>query len=337
VLPSNEHTLKAAYLQDIVYLIEKTQQYPQIKAEYAINRSLPLFSGRGPGAYNDEEWQMTLGFVVDDVDQTIYAGVIPPRRYEAMRGRFRRDDIDHAARTGPMNDVLEVVSYGGHEFYSWGGDNEVNLAMRSSVRPLGRGHRLAIVDDFIFWMLWTDGIKEMIDSYEDNIESLADNEDYRLLAAALEELDTVTAFFSSESHSESHFKEVHPDIEQVEPETKERLLRGLESGAKLKPYLALTTGAGIDEKGHYLVIVLANADERTARENVKRLEQRINQAETVWGNAGGRRWSDIVESMEIESRGRLTMAKLYGEVCIYWTSFSVMGVMGMYEPLLMHE
>ena len=96
--------------------------------------------------------------------------------YEALRGRFNQDDVDNAARTGPMNEMLEVVPYQGHQFYSWSGDNDINMSMRSNVRPLGRGHRLALVDDFIFWVRWTDGMKEMIDSYTDNIESLADNE-----------------------------------------------------------------------------------------------------------------------------------------------------------------
>ena len=97
--------------------------------------------------------------------------------YEALRGRFNQDDVDNAARTGPMNEMLEVVPYQGHQFYSWGEDFGINLSMRSNVRPLGRGHRLALLDDFILWIKWTDGIKEIIDSYEGISESLADTAD----------------------------------------------------------------------------------------------------------------------------------------------------------------
>ena len=102
-------------------------------------------------AYNDEEWKQTLGFVAADVDQRIYAGAMPQYLYEAVRGRFIREDVDSAAQTGPMNEMLEVIPYQGQEFYSWGEDNQIFLDMISNVRPLGRGHRLALVDDFIFW------------------------------------------------------------------------------------------------------------------------------------------------------------------------------------------
>jgi len=339
-LPENEITLKAAFLQDNAYLEEKRQQYPQISAEYAIIRNHPLLSGSTPGAYSDEEWKETLGFVSADIDQRIYAGELPLDYYEAVRGRFSRDDVDNAARTGPGNDMLEVVSYQGHEFYSWGGDNDINMSMRSNVRQLGRGFRLALVDDFIFWVRWTDGMKEMIDSHTDNIESLADNENYKLLAGGLEELDTATAFFSAESQSQSHIKEVYKDmLEEPSNERQQLFTEEVERQVRLKPYQALATGAGIDEKGYYLAIALLNPSEELARENATLLEQRINQSKIAmaWYSQSGDKWSDLIEGMEIESKGRLTLARLYGAVVECWVNFNVMGIMGPYEPLLIHE
>ena len=332
VLPANDNTLKAAYLQDNAYMLEKMPQ-----GEYPVGHNLPLF-GSGPRSYSGEEWKATLGFVAADVDQTIYAGAPPINFYEALRGRFNQDDVDNAARTGPMNEMLEIVTYQGHQFYSWGEDFGVNLSMRSNVRPLGRGHRLALVDDFILWMLWTEGIEEMIDSYEGNITSLADNEDYRLLAGGLEELDTVTAFFSSDPQSESHFKGLHQQhIEELDTEIRELLLGELESNVKLKPYTALATGAGVDDKGFYLAVALANTDEKTARDNVKLLEDRINRARVVFGRIAGEMWADHIENMEIESRGRLTLAKVYGPIVEYWDQFEMPNPWGPYEPLLLHE
>ena len=341
VLPENEITLKAAFLQDNAYLEEKRQQYPQISAEYAIIRNHPLLSGSSPGAYSDEEWKETLGFVSADIDQRIYAGELPLDYYEAVRGRFSRDDVDNAARTGPGNDMLEVVSYQGHEFYSWGGDNDINMSMRSNVRQLGRGFRLALVDDFIFWVRWTDGMKEMIDSYEDNVKSLADNEDYKLLAGALEELDTVTALFSAESQSRSYVSEIYQQIIE-DPDNNERrqvLVEEIKRELRLKPYQAFATGAGIDKDGYYLAIALLNPSEEVARENATLLEQRINQSKIAmaWHSQSGDKWSDLIESMEIESKGRLTLARLYGAVVECWGNFNVMGMMGPYEPLLIHE
>jgi len=341
VLPENEITLKAAFLQDNAYLDEKKQQYPQITAEYAIIRDHPLLFGNSPRAYSDEEWKETLGFVQADVDQRIYAGELPLDYYEAVRGRFNRDDVDNAARTGPMNEMLEVIPYQGQEFYSWGGDNDVNFQYRSNVRPLGRGHRLALIDDFIFWVRWTDGMKEMVDSYEDKIESLADNEDYKLLAGALEELDTVTAFFSAESQSVSYITEIYQQIieEPGDNERRQLFVEEIKREVRLKPYQAFATGAGIDEKGYYLATVLLNPNEEVAQENATLLEQRINQSKIAmaWHSQSGDKWSDLIESMEIESKGRLTLAKLYGAVVECWVNFNVMGMIGPYEPLLIHE
>ena len=337
VLPANENTLKAAYLQDFAYLAEKVGL--QTTPEYVITRQHHLsgytgwvFVGKELPA--DEEWEKTLGFVTADVDQTIYAGALPVFYYEAVRGRFSRDDVDNAARTGPGNDILEVVSYQGHEFYSWGGDHDINFSMRSTVRPLGKGFRLALVDDSIFWVGWTDAMKEMIDSYEGNIDSLADIENYRLLAQGLKELDVCCAFFSAESQSQSYVREVYKGMfEEPSNERQQLFVEEIERQVRLKPYQALATGAGIDEKGYYMVIVLLNSSEEVAQENATLLEQRINQANTVWR---GYKWSDLIESMEIESKGQLTLARLYGEVCVYWDNFAMLGE-GPYEPLLLHE
>ncbi len=340
VLPENEVTLKAAYLQDEAYLNEKRQQYPEVTEEYPIIRDHPLLLGSSPSDYSDKEWKETLGFVKDDVDQRIYAGELPMSYYEAVRGRFSREDVDSAVRTGPVNELLEVIPYHGYEFYSWDGDNDIHFQFRSGVRPLGRGHRLALIDDFILWVRWTDGMKEMIDSYQGNIVSLADNEDYKLLAGALEELDTVTAYFSAESQSVSYIEEVYKDIiEDPENEFQQTLVEEIQRELRLKPYRTLASGAGLDEKGYYLVIALANSDEELAEENATLLEQRINQSNVVSATADQNsvKWRDIIDSMEIENKGRLTIAKLYGTAAGRWVCFNVMAMLSSYEPLLIHE
>ena len=332
VLPANENTLKGAYLQDLALLEETTD--PLSSLWYPITINMPLF-GSGPNDYSDEEWQQTLGFTQAKVEQTVYVPVPPPHLYQAVRGRFSQDDIDSAVHAGPMNEMLKVLSYQGRQYYSWGGEGDINLSMRSNVRPMGRGHRMALVDGFIFWNLWTDGIQEMIDAHDGNIESLADVEGYQLLAGALADLGTVSAFFSRESQSQAHVQEVYDNIinDPNNSEARQAFVEEIQTHLLLKPYQAMASGAGIDDEGYFLAVVLLNADEASASENADLLEQRLAQATMPWQ---GRKWSDLTESMTVEGKGRLTIARLYGEACTFWASFQVTGERP-YEPLLLHE
>jgi hypothetical protein len=117
-------------------------------------------------------------------------------------------------------------------------------------------------------------------------------------------------------------------------ERRQTLVEEIQRPLLLKPYQALATGAGIDEKGYYLALVLLNPSEEVAQENAAILEQRVGEAKSVQGM---REWSELIESMEIRSKEQLTLARLYGEVCMYWSYFNVMGMLGPYEPLLLHE
>ena len=306
--------------------------------EFLAHNNLPLFA---TASYTDQEWKDTVGFTVKDVTESIMAGSGPPSYYQAVRGSFTAEDIASAAKTGPLNEHMETMSYGGYEFYSWGEDYDIHLRdWRSGIRTLGRGHRLAYVDGFALWMLWTDGVREMIDSYDGKINSLADNADYRLLAGALEEMDTVTAFFSTESQALSHLEEVFQDkIEELRDKGQEQIVEEFENEPLLKPYLALAAGAGRDENGTYLVIALANSNERSARDNASLLERRIKESKMFLLTEVDRKWMDHghVQSMEITSQGRLTVAKLYGPAYTEWDNFDITHSWGLYLPLLLHE
>lgn len=331
ILPENETTLKAAYLVDLEYMLERMPDN-----EYTIGRRSSIF-GNNIAAYSDDEWKATLGFTADEVKQTIEAGDYPRDIYLGVRGSFDRDDIDDAAHNGPGNEDVEVITQGDYEYYSWGEDYNINISKRSNVRHLGRGHRLALVDDFVVWMLWTEGTTDMIDAYAGTVPSLAKNEDYLLLAGALEEMDTVTAFFSAESYSLAHYYEVWPREkldEEIDPRFRDNLFAALDYEYPLKEYRALATGAGKDETGYYLAIVLVNEDEATAQENAELLEKRINDLKIVWKE--GTAWNELIDSMEIKANGRVTTARLYGKVAGYWDFFEIRGIMP-FEPLLIHE
>ncbi len=340
VLPANENTFNGAYLRDDAYKAEITNKYPQAESPLYPDDSayvIPLF-GESPRAYSNEAWQAELGFVKNDVDKTIFAGLPPIFYYQAVYGRFDRNKIDSAVKTGPYKITSEIVTYQGHEFYSWGGDREVNPEMRTPVRPLGRGNRLALVDNFIFWVSTTDQMHEMIDSYDNSIDSLADIKSYQRLAGTLANASTFRAFFSSATYSLDNIKASYKSaFEQPEDlsDTVKRFLAEYQNPdiPLLKPFEALVTGVGIDEKGYYLVIALYNSSTGVAKDNAAILKQRIEQ--TVEPNSG-KKWQDISTETEISYQGQVTIAKLYGEASKHWNEFAVIGS-EMVQPLVMHE
>ncbi|OGN88303.1 MAG: hypothetical protein A2158_00750 [Chloroflexi bacterium RBG_13_46_14] len=346
ILPENETTLAGACIQtsdytDILqgYYAEQPEE-PILPVEQLAFNNLQLFNNR---SYTDEEWKNTLGFTIDDVTATIIATAGPPSEYQAIYGTFTAEDIETAAKTGPLQEHLEIKSHAGFEYYSWGEDRAIHMDWRSNIRNLGRGHRLAYVDGFALWMIWTEGVESMIDAYAGNVPSLADKEDYQLLAAELEKTGVVTAFFSSEVLSLTEFIErTREHLTDVEGSAFEEQ-NPLGNEPLLKPFSSFVTGAGEDENGRYMVIILLNPDEKTAEDNVSLLEARINESEmfphTTNPDMRNIKWTDddAIESIEITSRGRFTIAKLYSEVIYRWKYFHYWGTIGPYVPLLLHE
>lgn len=348
VIPKDQITMKGSYIQDREYMHELEDRYPEVTERYAVG-SLRVTGSSGlflyyynmtdPEADVPEEYRQTIGFTLEEVGQIIKSG-IQPSIYQAYRGEFDKEVIDNAVKTGPRNDELEIIQYGDTEFYKWGEDHQANLSLRSNVRPLGMGYRLVVMGDFVFWVGWTEGIKHMIDSYSGNINSLADIEEYQLIAEGLSRLDVFSAYLTGNTNSYDELKsylEKSHEIMPFRPGQEERMTAAIEDVPLLKPYLAYATGAGLDENGFYLAVVLVNSDSSIAKSNTDLMKQRIEKTENVWQ---GRRWTEWFTEVQIENDGILVMAKLYGSFCEFWHDrFNNLDVTagGAFEPLLLHE
>ena len=339
------NTANGVYIKDMAYLHERQAAFPGIQQYAVVRLSLAGSSGlfsryydmTDPEADIEGEYRETIGFTYDDVDQMVSSGT-QPYIYEAYRGGFDKAEIDTAVKTGTRSEELQIIEYGGMEYYRWGEDNTANLSARTHVRPLGRGHRLALPGDFAFWTVWDEGVETMIDCYNNTTGSLADIEEYRLMAQGLSILDTFSGYMTIDTNSYDEVKdylrrEGLPEREGHE----ERFNLYLEEVSLLKPYNALATGAGLDEDGYYLAIVLVNPDSNTAKENASILEKRIEDTMDIWR---GTLWSEMATYVMVESRDRLTLAKLYGAPSEFWPdrfgSLEVIGT-GAFEPLLVHE
>ncbi len=332
VLPVTENTTRAVFLQDNVLLRDSFHSYDW--QTYAVSYTEPMF-WREDARTGEAEFQRDLGFDSADVNKVVCAGFLPDNYYQALEGRFSSDNIDSAVKTGALNDILKVADHDGHKFYSWGADWEARMEWRSQTRRFAYGSRLAVVDDFVFWVPWTDGIEQMMDGYDGKIPSLADQKDYEMLAEGLAELDTVNAFFSTESQSVADVTHMYDQQFSMDNSGQASFTRELDRPLRLERYQGLATGAGADGEGYYLALVLLNPDEATARRNASLLKQRIDQAQLVWR---GLPWSQYVETSEIRTEGRLTLAKLYGPACELWQHLSPsVKNQAPYEPLLVYK
>ena len=332
LIPDNDFTQRGVYLQDYALLDEKVSQFSKDADKQRLIFNLPLF-GTDKQAYSDEEWQKTLGFTKKDVTGSIYSFVAPSIEYQAVFGNFNKDTINRAVNTGPGNDIVERVIYRGYEFYSWGIDREIIPSLVGNVRSTGMGYRLGLIDDFVIWVSGTNIMREMIDSYCGYIDSLADREDYQLLADELNNLGTVNAFFSSESRSISYIEEITKLSGVMGSEIGQRFEDNLKSVPLLKFFQSFAVGSGIDENGIFLAILLLNESEDRARENGILLQQRLAQVVQLYS---GNRWADNITQTIIQNRQLVTIAKLYGNVYSFWDNFALNGI-ATYEPLLVYE
>lgn len=255
------------------------------------------------------ELRTELGFTVADVDIDASAGRVPIP-YQIVIGRFGEDVVVEALRTDlSFSDILEEASYDGIAYYHWGYEG-FDPDRITAVRPLGRGHQLTVVDGMVSWTILLEDMENMIDAGLGNGPSLADSEDYQLLAEALDEMDTYTAFFSFDSSdlAAASWRSHVPEGASLDD---------LALEVALVPYIAFATGTGRDEDGQFTAIALVHDGEDSAEENVTRLRERIREAGSMFiaGRFVGETpplWSDVLGDVQIERDGKVVMAKLYG-------------------------
>ena len=88
------------------------------------------------------------------------------------------------------------------------------------------------------------------------------------------------------------------------------------------PYEAFATGAGKDENGHYMALVLVHAADASAEENVGLLRRIIEEEGSMLYDIS---WSDYidVEKSEIHADGRVLRAKLRGGFANNWLDWVI--------------
>ena len=259
-----------------------------------------------------------FAFDARNLDQSIAAG--PGAEMDVARGRFDTQAADKALGTCSECSAPSREEHRGVPYYSWGADNEIDDSMKfapPAFDGLGRGGRIAVLDEYVFRTLATDAMNLLIDAHLNEAPSLADVEEFRLLASGMSRLGGYSIFLSGDvgilGIDESAKLEVggrSPTQEQID-----EMRAKLANPGLLRPYQAVGFGGGKDEDGAHMALVLVHADDGSAEDNVALLRRRIEEGSSIWFDAP---WSDVVDvdALEIYTDGRLLLAKLKGDISL---------------------
>ena len=171
-------------------------------------------------------------------------------------------------------------------------------------------------------------MKALIDARAGDGLSLADVEEFRLLADTMSGLGVYTTFFTDQTQRISltdgtsmfsHLEGVH---DKLKDEIRESTL--------LLPYQAFAAGAGSDDTGTYMALALVHADAESAEENGRRLRIRIAVTNDYPELED---WRGLLEGYTYQAEGRVLSLKIRGErMASAW-----MGLAYGITPLIPHE
>ena len=252
-----------------------------------------------------------LALDVRSMDQSIVAFALPAT-LDVVRGRFDPQATDKALESCSECEPPSREEYGGVSYYSWGEDYAPNPQLRfapPAFDEIGRGGRIAVLDDYVFRTLGASDMEALIDASLNEGASLADMEEFRLLAGGMSRLGAYTMLLSD-------------DVEVWNADDHAVMLLS-ERGPWLRPYEAFATGAGKDEKGHYMALALVHAADASAEKNVGLLRRIIEEEGSIIHDDIS--WSDYidVERSEIHTQGRVLLAKLRGRFANYWRDWVI--------------
>ena len=264
----------------------------------------------------------SLAFDIRSIDQTITADRLGAS-LDVTLGRFDPEATDEALRSCSECPTPDREEYGGVSYYSWGQDNEVDSKMALAPPAFdvqGRGGRLAVLDSYVLRTQTTDGMKSVIGALRDERTSLADFEEYRLLATSMSQLGVYSMLLTDNTFGLEASIESYLESWRAAGEDAKEVRATFTGPGTLRPYQAFATGAGKGEHGPYMALALVHANSGLAEENVELLRRRIEEGSSSAFQAP---WSDIIDvaSLEIRSEGRLLLAKLRGEISINFSTW----------------
>ena len=257
-----------------------------------------------------------LGFDIRNEDQSMVAGVLG-RQLEVLHGRFDPEATDRALSScsGECTPPDTREEYQGVMFYSWGDDYKVDPKKKlapSAFDHIGRGGRIAVQDSYVFRTLGTDDMKSLLDTSLAESRSLADVDEFLLLARGMSELGAYAMFLTDQTQGFEETLKVLCEGFDLTMSDQFCLRIGAqveERQPMLRRYNSFATGVGKDEQGAYTALVLVHADDGSASDNVRLLRRRLEDGTSFYD---GTTWVEFfdTDSLDISAKGRVLLAKL---------------------------
>lgn len=256
-----------------------------------------------------------VGYDVTCIDAEIQFGT-PPKDAVVAIGRFNTQATDDAL--SHQDDWANSIKarYAKEEYHdiiihSWGDGFKTDLSNifhPPHLDQLGRAKPLAVTDRYLFYHPSIDAVKEIINSSQHQIKSLADLQELAAIANGLASLQAHIALVGGSD-----------------------LAVGLTYTAAplLKKFDVFGTGLGRDEKGTYVAVVLYHKNSDNALANVSLLKEHITKSSSI---AADKPWSEFITDIQVNIEGNTLLAKLYTTDVHLWANW-----LWDYDNLLAHE
>ena len=241
-------------------------------------------------------------------DNFTFRGDAQPRSYDVALGAF-----DPAATMAALAqcdcDQPEIREHGGIEYFAWGDGNGNAEIQRRLARPyydvLGRGPHLLIRDGEAYYTVRDGVIDEHIDVIQGTSPSLAEVEEY---VSAVQWIASMGIVNEITLRNKGFSLDEIVQVRRGQVTTAEIV----QETSLLMPFTMVATGIGYDGERSFSGLVVAHEDAAIAESNLKLLLTRLGTVTPARrGSSYARRWSYLVDRVEIQTSGRFLIARIY--------------------------
>jgi hypothetical protein len=224
--------------------------------------------------------------------------------------------------------TAERREHSGTEYYAWGEDFRQHLRIRHEAPAfddLGRGGRLTASSRYVLRTLWNEGMERMLDAAAGKSPSLADNEDFALIARALDAKQAVSAYVTDCNLSRARVNAWLDGLSAAGRSVASSRWEPPSTEVLLAPYRVYAIASAYDD-GPVTILLLVHETSELAEANIERLRQRLERVRVERGTGTLR---DVYSEVEIEAQDRMLIARLSGHGLPTFTIYN--------SPVLLHE